>query len=329
MNRIWIYALFICAIVTACSDDVTEATEESSNSSSIEIIEITPTEESSSSISRPLKNVIYFSYKAEEKSSSSEKKSSSSNAKSSSSSKPNSSSAISSSEESSSSIASSSSSIPKSSASLRFYDCKEYDCVTMEYLNPKVSYGELLDKRNNKVYSTVVISNNVWTAQNIDFKTENDSIAQSWCYNNDTLYCQKYGRLYNWEAAQKACPEGWRLPTADDWFELIEDHTCEIEINEGEPEYYHCSGTLLKAIDTWQDGLPNTNEHGFSVIAAGIGVPDGFNGEGSASKFWTSTDPYQEYAGFVDFGRFQDYTMVALTYKYYGLSVRCIKGNPE
>ena len=334
MNKIWIFAIALWGIIGgACSNDVASAHEESSDSSSIIIIELSSSEEITSSYSRSTKTVIQFSNKAEPKTSSSSKQESSSSTKvsSSSSSKPKSSSSVSSSSVSSSSVQSSSSSGPKSSTSLDFYDCNKYDCVIMDYLNPDISYGEMLDKRDNQVYRTLVISNHVWTAQNMNYeiKTEEGSETTNWCYNDDPEYCKKFGRFYKWEAALEVCPEGWHLPTTDEWAELLTDHACEIEKNENHPEYYYCAGTSLKAIDSWEDGTPNTNEFGFTVIAAGIRIPKGSTGEGVLANFWTSTDAYSDYAGFVDFGRVQDYASILLTYKYYGLSVRCVKGDVE
>ena len=328
MKNIWIYALAIVFIFIGggCSDDVATAHEDSSSSENFSIILLSSSGESLPlSFARPTKTVFYFSNKVEIRSSSSAPKISSSSRVRSSSSKPKSSSSIA----SSSSLASSSSRIPRSSTSLLFYDCDQYDCVTTDYLNSSTSYGELLDKRDNQVYRTVVISNHVWTAQNMNFKTEDDSLAQSWCYDDKFENCKKYGRLYNWEAAKKVCPEGWHLPTADEWLELIENHTCEIEESEDYDDMYHCAGTSLKSLQSWEDGMPNTNEHGFSVIAAGIKAQSEFKYIGKASELWTATAPYEKYAGIVTFDRTEDYSTIALTYKTYGLSVRCIKGKVE
>ena len=33
--------------------------------------------------------------------------------------------------------------------------------------------------------------------------------------------CKKYGRLYTWNAAMKACPTGWRVPDSRDWIGLF------------------------------------------------------------------------------------------------------------
>lgn len=53
--------------------------------------------------------------------------------------------------------------------------------------------------------------------------TQNVSIEieGSCFYDNDPGNCHQYGCLYTWDAAIKACPNGWRLPNDDDWFNLF------------------------------------------------------------------------------------------------------------
>ncbi|MDR2582557.1 MAG: hypothetical protein LBC75_03660 [Fibromonadaceae bacterium] len=68
-----------------------------------------------------------------------------------------------------------------------------------------------------KQYKTVKIGNQVWMAENMNYKT---SIGKSWCFEDDDFYCQKYGRLYDWNTAAKVCPVGWHLPSDSEWNEL-------------------------------------------------------------------------------------------------------------
>ena len=325
-------------IVTACSDGITEAHEENP-SGKIEIILVnksSSSEASSSSFFRTNKTDIFFSNKIEIKSSSSSEPSSSSKVEPSSSSKPapksSSSQPKSSSSEppaSSSSEESSSSDAPKSSAALYFYDCTEHDCVTMEYLNPNVSYGEFLDKRDDQVYRTIVISNHVWTAQNMNYKieTEEGSEETNWCYANNPEHCQKFGRLYTWEAAKKVCPEGWHLPTVDEWAELLKDHSCSIEPYQDTVLIFNCSGGELKAAETW--GKVNKDPNGFSVVAAGIHYTDGFHSYNEYALFWTSTEFEDPSFYAASFNESDGATLWPHNKNEYGLSVRCVKGAAE
>ncbi len=55
-----------------------------------------------------------------------------------------------------------------------------------------------------------------WMVDNLRFEANN-----SYCYANEPAYCEKFGRLYTAEAAKDACPDGWKIPTRKDWFQLF------------------------------------------------------------------------------------------------------------
>ena len=73
------------------------------------------------------------------------------------------------------------------------------------------------DKRDGQTYRTVVLGKNTWMAQDLNFAAHD-----SRCYDDDDANCAKYGRLYTWIAASKSCPDGWYMPTREDWEDLVQ-----------------------------------------------------------------------------------------------------------
>ena len=73
---------------------------------------------------------------------------------------------------------------------------------------PRVT-GSFTDPRDGRTYRTVELNGLTWIAENLNF----DVGEECWFYDNDPKNGAKYGRLYTWEAAQRACPPGWMLPT--------------------------------------------------------------------------------------------------------------------
>jgi len=55
----------------------------------------------------------------------------------------------------------------------------------------------------------------------------NVDVPGSYCYEDVAANCDRYGRLYTWDAARRACPSlgaGWRLPTEDEWRQLASQY---------------------------------------------------------------------------------------------------------
>lgn len=97
----------------------------------------------------------------------------------------------------------------------------------------------ILDKDSN-AYHTVSIGTQLWMVENLRSTSYNDGtpiplvkdnlqwsklISPAYCwYNNDEKrYKELYGALYNWYTVNtgKLCPEGWHVPTENDWTQLI------------------------------------------------------------------------------------------------------------
>ena len=75
--------------------------------------------------------------------------------------------------------------------------------------------NEFKDSRDKQTYRMVKIAGLEWMGDNLNYKTEG-----SFCYKDEDDQCMVYGRLYTWDAAKKACPAGFRLPTHADFESL-------------------------------------------------------------------------------------------------------------
>jgi uncharacterized protein (TIGR02145 family) len=181
------------------------------------------------------------------------------------------------------------------------------------------STGTFTDHRDGKIYKTVKIGKQTWMAENLNFKTS----SGSWVYKNDPSNEIIYGRLYDWETAQKVCPVGWHLPTIEEWHELI--------IFLGGKSI---AGSKLKEEGTAHWKSPNkgaTNESGFSGLPGGYRNQNkGFHSIGSYGQWWSST--IQEGIGIQYMSlsnkntRFSQHRgLVGYGFDKVGLSVRCVR----
>lgn len=144
------------------------------------------------------------------------------------------------------------------------------------------------DSRDGQSYRTVSIGTQTWMAENLNF-AYNHATAKSFCYDDLPENCDKYGRLYNRAAAvdsagilgsgegQGVCPNGWRLPSVEDWEKLA--------------AYIGISGAgiKLKTKTGWNNGGNGTDEFDFSAFPAGFREKRKYKSEGYAATFWTVT----------------------------------------
>jgi uncharacterized protein (TIGR02145 family)/uncharacterized repeat protein (TIGR02543 family) len=179
------------------------------------------------------------------------------------------------------------------------------------------------DTRNNKTYKQVTIGNQTWMAENLNYDTADGT--GSWCYNNSSDSCNKYGRLYNWDTAmggstsstanpsgvQGVCPVGWHLPSREEWGELVTFAGGLSTV-----------GKKLKSMSGWTNN--GTDDYGFSALPSGIRSRGGsFDSAGKGCVWWAAThyNGSAAYYGELSSDRFE--------YRYsdmkdYGFSVRCV-----
>ena len=145
--------------------------------------------------------------------------------------------------------------------------------TSFKAIDPSAAIGGILAN------DTATINGKVWTARNY-----NGGDKSGFSYKNASVVDNLFGRFYTWEDAQEICPDGWHLPTAEEWDSLGED-----------------AGELMGDArflgdDMWVPALGQeiTNSYGFNAIP--VGYMDGaasmykFRRYGEMAAFWTASD---------------------------------------
>lgn len=169
-------------------------------------------------------------------------------------------------------------------------------------------------------------------AENLNFETDG-----SRCYNDSAKYCAKYGRYYTWADAMDSaavfsdnakgcgydvectiktpargiCPEGWHIPTGDEWRALYSAM--------GESPY----AMQAKGFDGWPDA---TDAYGFSALPAGGYMRSAFYDVGGYARFWGATE-FTEYDNYTADYWYLNANGATCSFagEDFALSVRCIK----
>ena len=146
----------------------------------------------------------------------------------------------------------------------------------------------------------------------------------AWCYyDNDPMNNEKYGKLYNWYAVNDPrglAPEGWQIPSEDDWSILKDDLGGET-----------VAGKKMKFTDFWNDYIGKssgngTNESGFSGLPGGHRSTDGvFRYIGEEGYWWSSNYGGTNGAWVYSLSYGNDRLFRDGNDKLEGQSVRCLK----
>lgn len=199
--------------------------------------------------------------------------------------------------------------------------------------------GTFTDKRDGNEYKWVKIGEQIWMAENLAYLPVAPCAPNSQCgvlvygYEGEGSYGTNYsiyGCLYDWETAQKVCPEGWHLPSDEEWMELeqfLGMPLKELDRSGFRGEEKNIGGMLKETgFDYWNS--PNTgatNEVSFCARAGGL-YHERFSYFKDIGSYWTNSKiPGEELA----FGRalYSNYKGIMRSIgslnDYY--SIRCIK----
>jgi uncharacterized protein (TIGR02145 family) len=170
--------------------------------------------------------------------------------------------------------------------------------------SPKTSKPVPVPEAKKKIINpdAVAIGSQFWSKANLSVSTfrNGDTIpevktAKEWVaageagkpawsyYNNDPVIGKKYGKLYNWFAVNDPrglAPEGWTLPTDEDWAKLTFALGGQ-----------NAAGVKIKSTTGWNEGENGTNESGFNAFPAGYRIENGaFVNIGTTGIWWSSTE---------------------------------------
>ncbi len=201
--------------------------------------------------------------------------------------------------------------------------------VACQETKPSTSPSSFIDKRDGQEYPILTFGNQRWMVKNLAYKT-----AQSM---ENTEFAEKnYGQYYTWEDACQVCPEGWHLPSDEEWKKL--ESWAGIADNELDSMDKHRGKDIevaksFRSTSDWMFDNNGTNTSGFNVVPAGhyVANSEKFWSERQLGAFWTSTEDANNtedaiLRGFYhyDFAIYRGTVMKKFFYP-----VRCIQSIPQ
>jgi len=201
--------------------------------------------------------------------------------------------------------------------------------------NPSLIYGSITDIDGN-TYKTIKIGSQTWMAENlrttklsdgtsipqikdsVDW-TNTDSPAYCWYRNNPSKYKATYGALYNFYTIEtgKLCPEGWHVPSDEEWTELTDT------LGGTHAAYYKLKETT--SLHWTDNSLEVTNESGFAALPGGSRSNYGaFDYICESAYWWSSTEALSSMSTGRSINYDEDIVFNSMARKEIGFSVRCI-----
>ncbi|MEP7322564.1 MAG: FISUMP domain-containing protein [Saprospiraceae bacterium] len=170
----------------------------------------------------------------------------------------------------------------------------------------------LKDKEGNKYSIKIFSGNTIWMTSNLKL-----NIPGSYCYDNEQMHCNQYGRLYTWEAAQQGCAQlgvGWRLPSKIDWQLLISNFID------------NPADTLANRKTAYKELILGGKSKFNALLGGGRNSEDTFKRVDEHGFYWTAGSIDKTQAWYYNFGK----GSLALYLQNEGeksmaISVRCVK----
>ncbi len=232
-----------------------------------------------------------------------------------------------------------------------------------------IVYSLFSDPRDGQVYKTRQFGDQIWMVENLratkypdgtpipyvsddtewaNLADNNTDDAYCWNMNDSVTYAATYGALYTWSAAmgdnaissssnpsgvQGVCPDGWHLPSDDEWKDLeMENGMTQAQADNTGSRGTNEGSKLAGNNELWDNGLLESDiefgKSGFLALPGGSrnyfnGTSGGF---GQNGNWWTTTegDASNSYNRYL----YYDSEKISRNWGYpksYGFSVRCVK----
>lgn len=218
--------------------------------------------------------------------------------------------------------------------SVRVKDGNDFEEI-IEFRIPE--FDTVKDREGNE-YQTVKIGNRWWMAENLRNTIREDGrpvkYSEGWpswdpsfppdfdharysYYQNDPENDKRYGKIYNHPAYTCClCPEGWEMPTFEDFGELADELGGLTQI-----------GRILKSRSNWNESIFNsTNESGFNAKPGGMKfMLNQYQHEGVFVGWWAVGGTIPNQIAFLEAGNNELKLVNRSSFYAEGHYIRCIK----
>ncbi len=206
---------------------------------------------------------------------------------------------------------------------------------------PEITY-------EGQVYTTVLIGSQCWLKENLNvgvmieghLNQSDDGIIEKYCYHNNPVHCDNFGGLYQWNemmgystaaGAKGICPEGWHIPTDDEWKVL--EGAVDSLYGVGHAVWNnagfrgHDAGKNLKSETVWNAGVTGVDLYGFTALPGGyrFDVTSPFVNMYGHGFWWSSNEKGQLESWSRNLWHASGQSNRFDYNKMYGFSVRCLR----
>ena len=185
------------------------------------------------------------------------------------------------------------------------------------------------------LYDVIAVGDDCWFAEDLRYECDNLNNMNHWDGDSCAYQDEDYGAVfYQWEAAmdgsseeasQGLCPDGWYIPTDEDWINLERSMSVEGDWHE-EGLRGESAGDKLKGA-LYNCNEEHCNQLEFNALPSGHISDSGLESVVGRKSYWWTSSQSQEGDYVWDRNISEDYSTVGryLRNPDFGYSIRCIR----